>query len=189
MIDQPVLWTLQGIAAVATALGVCIAAYYYVLNLRNTQKNIKLTEETRKIQLLLDYSETREETYRSLNLWNELLNLNWESIEDYRKKLNYDNNPELYSFAMIKFQNFHRSGLMVQDGLMDIATFVKYNGESCVMMWRKHKEAILMYRKAFHHPKYLAGFEYLAEEADKYRIKMGWGPKTPNDWSPEHLNS
>ena len=78
---------------------------------------------------------------------------------------------------------------MIRDGLIDIGKFVEYNMDAPVMLWRKYKDVILMFRKAYHLPTYLAGFEHLAEEIDRYRVKMGWGVKIPDDFFPEYLGS
>jgi hypothetical protein len=37
------------------------------------------------------------------------------------------------------------------------------------------------YRRRFHLPSYLAGWEILAVEIEKYRIQQGWEPKTSDD--------
>jgi flagellar biogenesis protein FliO len=42
---------LQSISYMAGALGVCVAAIYYVMKLRTKQTNLKTTLETRQMQL------------------------------------------------------------------------------------------------------------------------------------------
>lgn len=42
------LLTLQSVSYVAAAVGVCVAAAYYVMNLRVQQSNMKSTLETRQ---------------------------------------------------------------------------------------------------------------------------------------------
>ena len=43
---------LQQVSYIAGALGVCIAAIFYVLNLRISQRNMRLTLETRRLSLI-----------------------------------------------------------------------------------------------------------------------------------------
>ena len=77
----------------------------------------------------------------------------------------------------------------MRDDLIDVSTFVEYNNDSVVEIWRQYRDVILMTRKAFHLPTWLSGMEYLAEEVDRNRVEMGWGSKIPDDFSPEYLNS
>lgn len=180
---------LQTASYLIAALSFAITCTYYIMNLKNTQKSLKLAQESRQIQLLFDYGESIEETYRNIKQHSEMANATWDGFDDYRDKFWYDQNPELFVYRSIKFQKYHVNGLMVRDGLIDIEKFVEYNGDGVIMMWRKYKDVILKMRKAYHFPLWWIGFEYLAEDVDKYRIKMGWGAKTPDDFSPEYLNS
>lgn len=189
MVEKELMDLIQIFSWVATALGVCIAATYYVITLRNNQKNLKLTQETRQIQLLLDYSEKIEDVYKNPKITREIRDATWDDFQDFIQKYFGVNNPEFYAQMMTRFQRNHMNGLMTRDGLIDISKFVEYNYDASVMLWRKYKDVILMFRKAYHLPTYLNGFEYLAEEVDKYRIKMGWGAKTADDFSPEFLGS
>jgi hypothetical protein len=43
---------LQSVSYIAGALGVCVAAIFYVLNLRISQRNMRQTLETRKLQFV-----------------------------------------------------------------------------------------------------------------------------------------
>ena len=50
MVELELLQTLQSISAVATALGVCVAAAYYVINLRMSRKALKITMTNNTLQ-------------------------------------------------------------------------------------------------------------------------------------------
>ena len=180
---------IQAAYYMVAATGVLVAAGFYILNLQTQRKNMRMSQETRQIQLLLDVGESIEETYRSIKLHVAMRDAKWENYEDYRRQIQDERNAELNTYRNIKFQRFHVSGLMVRDGLIVVATFVEYNSDSVVEIWRQYRDVILTTRKAYHLPTWLAGMEYLAEEVDRYRVKMGWGSKTPDDFSPEYLNS
>ncbi len=180
---------IQAAYYMVAATGVLVAAIFYVLNLRVQQRNMRLNQETRQILLLLDYGESRDDTFRSIKLHNAMRNAQWDNYQDFRTRYFNDENVELMTYRAIKFNTYHKNGLMIRDGLMDIGTFVEYNGDSVVEIWRKYKDIILKTRKAYHLPTYLIGMEYLAEEIDRYRVKMGWGSKTPDDFSQEYLYS
>ena len=46
------LIVLQSVSYVAAAIGVFVAAVYYVMTLRTTQRNMRMTLETRKLQII-----------------------------------------------------------------------------------------------------------------------------------------
>jgi hypothetical protein len=50
---------LQGISYVAAAIGVCIAAIYYVPNLRTVQRNMRITLSTNLMQSMLSEESMR----------------------------------------------------------------------------------------------------------------------------------
>ena len=74
-------------------------------------------------------------------------------------------------------------GLMVRDGLLSLETYMQYVGDSPAGYWIQYGDLIKEYRIRFHAPDYLYGLEYLAGEVDRYRVRKGWGEKTPDDVS------
>ena len=79
------LATLQTISYIAGATGVAIAALFYVLNLRISQRNQRLTLETRKAQLYMQiYQQLRsEESQRRII---DVLNMEWKDYDDFERK-------------------------------------------------------------------------------------------------------
>jgi hypothetical protein len=76
---------LQSVSYIAGAFGVCIAAIFYVLNLRISQRNMKQTLETRKLQFVTNIASqlNSEEGHRR---YNELMNMEWLSDEMIRRQ-------------------------------------------------------------------------------------------------------
>src|SRR4030042_702934 len=76
---------LQSISYMAGALGVCIAAIFYVLNLRISQRNLREAERNKKIQLSISIADklgSKEFRRDYLTLWQ----LDWKDTEDFMKK-------------------------------------------------------------------------------------------------------
>ena len=85
---------LQSVSYIAGALGVCVAAVYYVLVMR-------MTLQTRQAQLYMsllshwnskEFSKMRYDSYR----------MDWTDLDDYTKKYNPNNNAEIYA-SMVTF--------------------------------------------------------------------------------------
>ena len=187
---------LQSVSYIAGALGVCLAMVYYVLNLRITQRNQELTLkaleqsaksqqqslETRQIQALLGFNQEVASTLRgNVRLYLEIMNAQWDSFDDFYHKYSQRVQPEQHGYRMALWNRYNVIGLMIRDGMIDVKSYVDYMHDTPVVVWEKYRDIILEYRKRYHLPNYLSGFEFLAEEINRYRVRMGWGLKTPDD--------
>ncbi len=165
---QMILGTLQTVALV-------VGISYYIVTLRNQQKNQKHSEETRKIQLLNDMNTDIVEN-ASMN-WFDLMDMNWENYQDFMSKYGYGNNPELYQKRIEMWRNLNRNGLLIRDGLIDIRSYCQYVDTSAPLVWRKFKDIIETQRVAFDNKELFSGIEILANEIDLYRSSLGQAPQ------------
>jgi hypothetical protein len=130
---------IQATYYMVAATGVLVAAAYYILNLRVSQRNQEIslknqelsqktqelmlkaqeqTLETRQVQLFMQY----------FNFWMspgylekfvELLNQQWSDFDDYMEKYGYGNNPSGFQ-AYATIENYYGGlGLLVRRGLVD----------------------------------------------------------------------
>jgi len=172
---QMVLSTLQ-------TVGLLVGIFYYVLTLRNQQKNQEISQrnqkaahETRQLQYLLEFTkETVESSHKDLKQFWGSMTAEWSDFKDYLEK--YGPYTEHFNYRMSTWNRFHIAGLMVRDGLVDVKTYMEYVGDSPVKMWGKYKEIVYEYRTRLKNPVMYLGWEILAEEIEKYRLQMGWGP-------------
>jgi hypothetical protein len=175
MVDLTIL---QPISWFAASIGVLIAAIYYTLTLRTNQRNAKMTLENRQIQALLEFNQAREGI--NLPLYTKFMNAEWENFEDFYEKYGPKADPELFNFMINLWNRYNISGLMIRDGLIGVSAYIEYLGDAPANSWGKYHDIITEYRKRFHLPNYLIGFEYLANEINKYRVEKGWGSKIPD---------
>jgi hypothetical protein len=175
MVDLTIL---QPISWFAASIGVLIAAIYYILTLKTSQRNAKTTLETRQIQALLDFNQAREGI--NLPLYTKFMNAKWENFEDFYGKYGPSQEPELFNFMINLWSRYNISGLMIRDGLVGVNAYVEYLGDAPANTWGKYSDIIIEYRRRFHLPCYLIGFEFLAKEINRYRVEKGWGSKIPD---------
>jgi hypothetical protein len=174
------LTEIQAAYYMVAATGVIVAAVFYILNLQTQKKNMKINQETRQIQLLLEYNQAiASETFPNIKTYRKIVNAKWDSFDDFVATGYRD--PEVSSFREVLFRRYHVTGLMIRDGLISIDTFVEYLHDAPVMVWEKYRPIVYEFRKRYHLPTYLEGFEYLAEEINRYRVRKGWGVKTPDE--------
>jgi hypothetical protein len=171
--------TYQMVLSTLQTAGLLVGIFYYVMTLRNAEKARELTlqsqkhaEETRKIQLLLDINKDIEGLGSGLQ-YNVIMDMKWDSYDDFVSKYGYENNPDSYRKRMRIWRNMHKNGLLVRDGLIDVRTIFDYTSGGSLYMWRKFKDIIEEIRRLYHLPDYLIGLEYLAGEIEKYRLSQG----------------
>jgi DNA relaxase NicK len=80
---------LQSFSYIAGALGVCVAAFYYAFNLRETSRNRKIAYTTSFMQQF--YSKEVGRRYIDLN------QMSWSNHDEYMKKYDSRVNPENFA--------------------------------------------------------------------------------------------
>ena len=155
---------LQSVSYIAGALGVCVAASYYVMNLRVQQTNIKTTLETRQMQL---YMQTLQETRTKqfLRDWIEITyHQDYKSYEEWRTKYGPSVNPDAYASWVHVTQLYQGIGYLVQSKVLDSETLSKYIQErSFIFLWEKI-QPIVKYQREKLNPTAYDSFEVLVDE-------------------------
>ena len=153
-----------------------MAAIFYVLNLRISQKNMKQTMETRQFQMLMQLSEitNSKEGYRSFL---EFINMEWTDYDDFEKKYGSDTNPE--SFAIREFMGgwFKKAGVLLRYGMIDVQLLYDYLGRDAIDLWNKYGEIVRTQRKVYESPEFMRDWEYLYDEMIKIATKRGFESK------------
>jgi hypothetical protein len=109
MVDLVVL---QSLSYVAAAIGVCVAAFYYTLTLRETTRNRKIAYTTNFMQSF--YS--KENSRRFIDL----LDMQWKDFDDFYKKYDSRVNPENFADRWSFLGMLDVLGYQYKAGLVDI---------------------------------------------------------------------
>ncbi len=165
--------TLPIVLQILQTAGILVGIFYYIMTLRNQQKNREHSEETRKIQLLLGINKNIEGAGSGVQ-FNEIMDWKWDSYDDFISKYGVENNPDAYRKRRRMWQLMHVNGLLVRDGLIDVSALFDYTSGGALNMWRKFKDIIEENRRLYDLPEYLIGLEYLAGEIEKHRISRGF---------------
>ena len=104
------LATLQAFSYIMGSLGVFVAAVYYVMTLRTTQRNLKANLETRQFQLLMHVAQspTSIEGQRRFIEW---ISMDWDDYDDFERKYGSDVNPENYALRASTSNWFNTMGI------------------------------------------------------------------------------
>jgi hypothetical protein len=174
---------LQSVSYIAGALGVCVAAFYYVVNLRETTKNRKIAFTTNFMQNF--YS--KENSRRFIDL----LGMRWNNIDEYMSKYDSRVNPENFADRWSFLGMLDVLGYQYKTGLVDIDTIYDLNWSPVLQLWIKFRPIINEYKKSDYGVDTYANFELLArklwelkgERDPRWKEHKGGGVgNTPEDY-------
>ena len=173
---------LQSVSYIAGALGVCIAAIFYVLNLRISQRNMKQMLETRQAQFYTQiYSHlTSEDSQRR---WVDAMNMEWRDYDDYERKYGSDEHPEMYARRSSALYELSGVGYLLKKGLIDRDTAYSLTETQGLMLWRKFESIVREQRVRYNTPEQYADLEFLAAETVKELERRGLSSIVPEGFT------
>jgi len=159
---------LQSVSYMAGALGVFIAAIFYVLNLRISQRNMRLTLETRRLSLIENIAShvTDEEGEKRMQ---ELSNYEWTDYADFNRKYGSENNVGASAKRYALWHDYNKIGMMLRKGLVEVEDLYMLGLWAVSLFWEKYKPIVEETRRRYAGKDYLKDMEYLAAEITKYQ--------------------
>jgi len=165
---------LQSVSYIAGALGVCIAAVYYVLNLRITQRNQELglkaqqqTLETRQAQMFMNIYD-KNSSIEFSKAWEKVVFTPWSTFEEYSKLWE---DPEFNDAAMLVVNTYEGIGVLVKEGLLDIKFIALLMGGKVRGYFEKIKPVLADGRRSMGYSRWASETEYLYDELMRYLQK------------------
>jgi hypothetical protein len=143
---------LQSVSYIAGALGVCVAAAYYVLNLRNTIDN-------RKAQHLMEFNRIMNSKEWLIDL-HESMNYEWKDWDDFWQKYGHPN-PEAHSRWIFILNSFGNPFTLLKWRLVDEEMLREYLGPVSFMpFWEKFSPCIREMRVLLKDPNMCRDMEF-----------------------------
>jgi len=155
------LVVLQSLSYVAAAIGVCVAAIYYVMTLRVQLANMREATNSRRAAFassMLQYSGSEEWQRTGL----EVFNMQWVDFEDFMKKYDSTTNPESAAKRSAYLYRYEAVGRQFRAGLISLDDIGALSGYSLVAVWLKFKPIIEGYRETEMPRNAWSDFEYVA---------------------------
>ena len=159
--------TYQMMLSTLQTLGILVGIFYYIMTLRNNQKN-------RKMEMLQRIYESRYDA-ESMIAYFQLWNREWDDFDDYREKYSSFSNPEEFALFVSQEAMLDGLGILVQNGMVDLDSVYSMMGRRVITFWVKFETIIKGQRHVLGGlgPDYSKSFEYLANELIKIRKKKG----------------
>jgi hypothetical protein len=151
---------LQSLSYIAGALGVCVAAVYYIFNMR-------LTLETRRLGLI-DNIVNRFLDEEGHKRFFEIMNYEWTDYADFERKYGSDNNVEAAAKRFTQLNSYNEIGMMLHRGLVGVDELYDMNMQTIVMFWEKYRPIVEETRRRYNGKDYCRDMEYFAVEMLKY---------------------
>ena len=106
-----------------------------------------------------------------------MMNMEWDNFDDFNSKYGPEGNPEHYNSRVKIWRSLNYYGLLVEDRLIDVSTYVRIIADSAPIVWHKFGAIIEEMRRLQDNPELYIGIEILAREVDNYRLSKGLEPK------------
>ncbi|MGD0805386.1 MAG: hypothetical protein ABSA11_15110 [Candidatus Bathyarchaeia archaeon] len=154
----------QTVGVLVTAASVTVAAFYYIYNLRVSNRMSRITFTNSILQSRI----IKEE----MKVYVELLNDSWDSYQDYLKKYG-EGNSEGWARSRAWFYFYDTLGYLLMDKVVDNRTLYTGGGGgiAVIRLWTKFSP-IFREMRATGSEDYMKGFEYLFYEIARMRDRL-----------------
>ncbi len=162
---------LQSVSYIAGALGVCVAAAYYVMNLRITQRNQELglktqqqTLETRQAQMYMNiYQQTTTKEWTSA--YNKFISSRFENYSEFLELVQEKEFGNTFSIIAMYWE---RLGVLVKEGFLPIRLVALLLTGGTRSFWEKLMPIKDEARTKLGYVRWMSETEYLYDELLKY---------------------
>ena len=133
----------QTLSIVFTGLSISLAAFYYIMTLRNTQNNQELTRkaqeltaETRQAQLFMQICNQTLNNPAYMKGYYRIRDSEWKDFDEYLEFLG-EPSSENYNDVFIVGGTLESLGVLVEEGLIDIRLVEKLMRRVVIEYWEK----------------------------------------------------
>jgi hypothetical protein len=154
---------IETVSYIIGALGVFVAAIFYVLNLRETNRSRRITFTNSVMQQM--------QSEESVRRFIDCIGMQWSDFDDFKKKYDSRVNPENFAKRVSLWAQCDSIGYLYKANLIDIDTVFNIGGRTVETVWTKFKPIIEGYRGNDFTANQYCNFEYLAEAVINMRKK------------------
>ena len=155
---------IETVSYIIGALGVFVAAVFYVLNLRISQRNMKHTLETRQAQLYAQiYEGFKSKEMQDADF--ELMHLELKTAADWHRLLE---DKAKYSAWNMWSCFYEGIGVMVRQNLIDIKWVAELFSGPLIWFWERYEPIVMSMRDEMNYARANSELEYLYDRVLKY---------------------
>ncbi len=156
---------LQSVSYIVGALGVGVAALYYVMTLRSQQVNMKNTLETRQAQMFMNiYQQIL--THEFTTAWREVFeDSQWSNVDEFQEHWRDKEFRDRFNVVGTYYEGI---GVLVKEGFLNIRLVALLMCGMTMTYWEKILPVTVDARRLMEYPRFLSESEYLYNELIKY---------------------
>jgi hypothetical protein len=140
----------QTASIVFAGMSIGLAAIYYALTLRNTQRNQQLQLETRQIQMFTQFME-RTASAQYMNEFKEIISWTWNDFDAFWEKYGREKNPDDWWRLMTAMAPMEHLGILLKEGMID-PMLLHHWALHMLTLWDKFEPIIMEWRRRFENP-------------------------------------
>ena len=173
--------TVETVSIVFTGLSISLAAFYYIMTLRNANK-------ARQAQMF----NALNQDMTNFDGWlinRDLMYMEWDDYEDFERKYGSDNNPEAYAKRISSWNWQNSLGITLNEGLIDAEMVYDAFGSTMIMSWKKWEPIIREQRTRYMGENWMQYWEYLIDRMIAIQQSRGISWKVPETllrYVPDH---
>ena len=162
----------QTTSIIFAGVSIGVAALYYTLTLRNTQRAQQLQLETRQAQLFMQaYNRFTEKEFQKS--WFEMVSQwEWDDYDDFMTKYGPKTNSEDASKFGSVLAYFEGLGVFVEQKLIDIELVSRLGSSNIINCWEKFRPVFEEYTRRTGNPYTYDYLEWLYNELKNKRHKI-----------------
>ena len=165
----------QTVGLVVTAVSVSVAALYYILTLRETNRK-------RRVDFSINLNNFLNSEEAMLR-FRELMNMEYSDYSDFEHKYGSDTNPDNFAKRQAAWWNYNTLGHVLKSGMIDAESIYALNGESCIWIWEKSRGLIEEARRRYNGTDFMRDYEFLYGEMMRLKLRNDPGFKVPSTFS------
>jgi hypothetical protein len=155
---------IQAAYYMVAATGVLVAAIYYLMNIRATQRNSKTALETRQAQLFMEiYKEYFQPHFA--DAYYIIQGLEMKNAEDYKKLFKDKSKYNAFGTFGVYYEGI---GVLVRENLVPIRLVSLMLSGNIIWFWSTYGDAIKDARREFNWPRFFVEIEYLFDRVVEY---------------------
>ena len=124
--------------------GVVAGFSYYVLTVRNNQRNQRQQLETRQTQLFMQFTEKIRDNQEAFTEMRE--EWSWNNYDDFMQKYGPEANPDEWWKFITLAGLFEQMGVLAKEGSVNVQIIYDWIGSYPIRLWDKFEEIIDGYR-------------------------------------------
>jgi hypothetical protein len=192
---------IQAAYYMVAATGVLVAAVFYILNLRISQKNQEISQKNQELMLkaqqqtlearqmgLIENITSQLFNEDGMKRYYELMNFNWKDYDDFERKYGSDFNVEATAKRFAAWTSFNSLGIMLRKGMVEAEDLYDLGVHGGISFWWKYQPIIEENRRRYNGSQYLKDYEFMVGELERVAMVRDPSfvkPKTGTKYIPD----